>query len=557
MENRTILAFVLSFLVLIGWSVLFGPKQEHAPENVTNTNKQVEEGLPDVQHPSNISHNDLSQGSAGDGFGPEVEEREVRVDTPLYIACFTNVGPALKSFKLKQYRQGVDPDSPMVELFAHKKGRDDFLYVSFDNTAAATGGMEGGRLICDVDTTGVTLHKGDSPKVLVFRAVTKNGLMIRQTYRFYPDRYKIDLTIDVANSSDQPARGTFRADVKVFPPAKKKGYYSYVGLVGMLDDKLEKIKTGKKSDQKVFKGRIDWIAYEDAYFISAVIPEKKVPGIFKGAMLSTGLLEGSYIGQYTTIEPEDRLSSSYTLYLGPRDLEILKRLGKGLDRAVNFGWTDIIARPLLYTLRFFNRYVNNYGISIILLTVLVKIIFWPLTRKSYQSMKQMQKLQPMMARIREKYKDNREQLNREMMALYKTYKVNPLGGCLPMIIQIPVFFALFRILGSAIELRHAPFMFWINDLSAPDRLFNFAFKIPFMSPPYGIPVLTLLMGASMFIQQKMTPTPGDPTQAKLMMFLPVIFTFMFINFPSGLVLYWLVNNILSIGQQYQIQKRSA
>jgi len=224
---------------------------------------------------------------------------------------------------------------------------------------------------------------------------------------------------------------------------------------------------------------------------------------------------------------------------------------------VDFGWTDIIARPLLYTLRFFNRYVNNYGISIILLTVLVKIIFWPLTRKSYQSMKQMQKLQPMMARIREKYKDNREQLNREMMALYKTYKVNPLGGCLPMIIQIPVFFALFRILGSAIELRHAPFMFWINDLSAPDRLFNFAFKIPFMSPPYGIPVLTLLMGASMFIQQKMTPTPGDPTQAKLMMFLPIIFTFMFINFPSGLVLYWLVNNILSIGQQYQIQKRSA
>jgi YidC/Oxa1 family membrane protein insertase len=144
MENRTILAFVLSFLVLIGWSMLFGPKQKHAPEKVTNTNKQVVEGLPDVQHPSNISHNDLSQGSAEGGPGPEVEEREITVDTPLYTACFTNVGPALKSFKLKQYRQDVDPDSPMVELFAHKRGRDDSLAISFDNTAA-TGGMEGGK----------------------------------------------------------------------------------------------------------------------------------------------------------------------------------------------------------------------------------------------------------------------------------------------------------------------------------------------------------------------------------------------------------------------------
>ena len=162
-----------------------------------------------------------------------------------------------------------------------------------------------------------------------------------------------------------------------------------------------------------------------------------------------------------------------------------------------------------------------------------------------------------MAKIREKHKGNREQMNKELMGLYKTYKVNPMGGCLPMVIQIPVFFALFRILGNSIELRHAPFFLWINDLSAPDRLFRFPFDIPYMSPPYGIPVLTLLMGASMFIQQKMTPTPGDPTQAKIMLLLPIIFTVMFINFPSGLVLYWLVNNILSIGQQYRIIKRPA
>jgi YidC/Oxa1 family membrane protein insertase len=162
-----------------------------------------------------------------------------------------------------------------------------------------------------------------------------------------------------------------------------------------------------------------------------------------------------------------------------------------------------------------------------------------------------------MAKLREKYKGDKQKLNQEMMALYKTYKVNPMGGCLPMVVQIPVFFALYRVLGTCIELRHAPFVFWINDLSAPGRLFHFSFTIPFMTPPYGIPVLTLLMGASMFVQQKMTPSPGDPAQAKIMMFLPVIFTFMFINFPSGLVLYWLVNNLLSIGQQYRIYKKKA
>ena len=222
-----------------------------------------------------------------------------------------------------------------------------------------------------------------------------------------------------------------------------------------------------------------------------------------------------------------------------------------MEQAVNFGFFDILAKPLLWVLKFFNNYLHNYGWAIILLTILVKIVFWPLTHKSYKSMKDMQKLQPKMAKIREKHKDNREKMNQEMMALYKTYKVNPMGGCLPMVIQIPVFFALYSLLGYAIELRQAHFLLWINDLAAPDRL-PIGVPIPYVGD--GIPVLTLLMGASMFIQQKMTPTTGDPTQAKLMLFLPVVFTFMFINFASGLVLYWLVNNVLSIGQQYYINK---
>jgi YidC/Oxa1 family membrane protein insertase len=162
-----------------------------------------------------------------------------------------------------------------------------------------------------------------------------------------------------------------------------------------------------------------------------------------------------------------------------------------------------------------------------------------------------------MAEIREKHKDDKKKMNEELMGLYRIYKVNPMGGCLPMVLQIPVFFALYRMLYEAIELRHAPFVGWINDLSAPDRLFRFDFSIPFMEPPYGVPVLTIIMGATMLLQQKMSPPPGDPTQAKMMMLMPVVFTFIFINFSSGLVLYWLVNNILSIAQQYYIGRKNA
>jgi YidC/Oxa1 family membrane protein insertase len=216
---------------------------------------------------------------------------------------------------------------------------------------------------------------------------------------------------------------------------------------------------------------------------------------------------------------------------------------------------DLLAKPCLWLLNYIYSVIPNYGVAIIILTILTKILLWPLGTKSYKSMSQMKKMQPLIQEIREKYKDDRKKMNEAVMGLHKTYGINPLGGCLPMVVQIPFFFALYRMLDQAIELRHAPFFGWITDLSAPDRLFNFGFSIPFMDPPYGIPVLTLVMGATMLWQQKMTPATGDPTQAKMMMLMPVVFTFIFINFSSGLVLYWLVNNVLSIGQQIYTQKK--
>jgi YidC/Oxa1 family membrane protein insertase len=555
MEKRTILAFVLSFLVLIIWSYVFGPKQNQAPKPDAPPQKESVNAesdrpkAPAVAPPAIVEVPEKRE----ERPASSAAEKEIEIDTRFYRAVFSSEGPSILSFKLKDYQETTDPDSPLIDLVNLEEGMGGKLLVGFGETTAA----RNMKMIYEVDRDNMRLEPGSSAQDLVFRAVTPTGIAIRQTYRFYPDQYRIDLTVDLVNQSGAPVTGSVAADLRALAPKEKKSYYSYVGLVLLLEDKLKEVKIKEASEEKLLAGQIDWMAYEDDFFISAVIPDQPAKATFRGRLSASGVLQGTYLSPSTSIDASEKLTSRFTLYFGPRDLGILKQLGKKLERAINFGWTDIIAKPLLYLLRFFNRYIHNYGVSIILLTILVKILFWPLTHKSYKSMKEMQKLQPRMAKMREKYKNDKAQLNKEMMALYKTYKVNPMGGCLPMIIQIPVFFALFRILGTAIELRQAPFALWIDDLSAPDRLFQFPFEIPFMSPPYGIPVLTLLMGASMFIQQKMTPTPGDPTQAKIMLFLPIIFTFMFINFPSGLVLYWLVNNLLSIGQQYRIHKRPA
>jgi YidC/Oxa1 family membrane protein insertase len=247
----------------------------------------------------------------------------------------------------------------------------------------------------------------------------------------------------------------------------------------------------------------------------------------------------------------------FKAFIGPKDTETLAKANYELGKAVNFGMFDILAKPFLWIMNQIYKVIPNYGIAIIILTLITKIILFPLGNKSYKSMNDMKRMQPLMTEIREKYKDDKKKMNEETMALYRTYKINPMGGCLPMVVQLPVFFALYRMLYQAIELRHAPFFGWINDLSAPGPPFPVRVQRPFMEPPYGIPVLTIVMGATMFLQQKMSPPPGDPTQAKLMMFMPLIFTVIFINFQQGLVLYWLINNVFSIAQQYYIQKKYA
>jgi YidC/Oxa1 family membrane protein insertase len=252
--------------------------------------------------------------------------------------------------------------------------------------------------------------------------------------------------------------------------------------------------------------------------------------------------------QNTRIDPgqHERIATSY--YLGPKEQQYLTLVGNNLIGALHYGWLNIIARPLVQVLKFFYSYVGNYGAAIILLTFVIKIIFWPLSHKSYKSMEKMKKIQPMMKQLKEKYKDDRQKMNQELMQLYKTYKVNPAGGCLPMLLQIPVFIGLYEALMGAVELRHASFIthfpftdiVWLADLSAKD-------------PYYITPVI---MGLSMFLQQKLSPTAGDPTQAKIMLIMPIFLTFIFLNFPSGLVVYFFTNNMLSIFQQWRLMRKA-
>jgi YidC/Oxa1 family membrane protein insertase len=473
--------------------------------------------------------------------------KNVAVKTKYFEALISETGGTLKSIKLAGYKEQLDKkDLKEMILVDHPSNYP--LHLEWIKKTQPD--LAQARFIPDKETLILTPQQ---PKgTISLRWTSNQGLTIIKTYALSYDSYRIDLTVRIINSTKNPLDDNMALLLQNRFPQSSDNAASFQGSLSLINEQFKEEALTKVEKEQVMTGKVQWGALSDTYFMGALVPlEDQQTASLKLSKPAPELLKLALVSSPITLAPKGEKQIRYAIYFGPRDIQILKPLGLELEKAVNFGFFDIIANPLLWVLRFFNGFFNNYGWSIILLTVLIKILFWPLTDKSYKSMKDMQKLQPKIAKIREKYKDNKEKLNQETMALYKTYKVNPLGGCLPMVIQIPVFFALYSALGYAIELRHAPFFLWINDLSAPDRL-PIGVIIPYVGN--GIPVLTLLMGASMFIQQKMTPTTGDPTQAKMMLFLPVIFTFMFLNFASGLVLYWLVNNVLSIGQQYYINK---
>jgi len=543
---RAFLAVVLSLLILIGFQYLFPPAPPQQPPPAPPEQQQAD-APSGQQAPAPAPAAVASAAGAPLPVAVDPKAKDVTVDTPLYTAVIKEQGGGFKSFVLKNYRNKMEKDSgPMQLLVDHGPSSLPVLFA-IDNGAGTA------LPLFKADKTGVSLTKNEDTAKLTMTAVLAEGLTVVRTLTFRGDSYLIDAEYKVQNTTDKVVQvsPTLLLNNEPFAHASQGSEFLFQGPAAFVNGALVETKPKKLTEGPVvLQGKVSWTGFVDNYFMTSVIPAtgNAVTVTLQGSekQVRTMISEGIQgIGGHET------KSYAYTLYFGPKKLQILEAAGSDLAKSVDFGWFDVLGKPMLWLLNFFHQFSGNYGIAIILLTVLIKLAFWPITQKGMKSMKNMQKLQPKIAKLRERYKDDPSKMNQEMMALYKTYKVNPVGGCLPMLIQIPFFFALYQVLLAAIELRHAPFMLWINDLSAPDRLW-IGFDLPYL---HGIPIMTLLMGASMYFQQKMTPTTADPTQARIMQFLPLVFTVMFINFASGLVLYWFVNNLLSILQQYLINRQ--
>jgi YidC/Oxa1 family membrane protein insertase len=545
---RAFLAILISFVILLGYQYFFiGPAQEQVAPEQTSEQAQPEQQPPQAQitaPPPQVQTQPAVPQPA-----PAAVQRpaqEVKIDTELYTATISEKGGVITSFLLKDFREERDKDAAGVNLV--KTDQTQGYPLSF-----SWGSVVDRNTLYTFDSTEVQFDSTTNKATLTLRGTSPGGLEITRTFHFDRTNYLIDHQVTVVNNSGQVlqgAAGLHQINLPFGKITKASNWLfrgpSMFGEAGLQRFKLKEFEDGPQT----VKSAIDWVAYEGTYFMTGIIPTQNSQSITMNAVEE--LVTIDLQGALETLAPGATNTYDYKLFYGPKKLTMLNEVGFNLGKIVYFGWFDIIAKPMLYLLNWFYSVVHNYGVAIILVTIILKAIFWPITQKGLKSMKNMQKLQPKVVKLKEKYKDDPTRMNQEMMSLYKTYKVNPLGGCLPMVLQIPVFFALYKVLLQSIELRHAPFMLWINDLSAPDRLY-LGFDLPYLG---GLPVLTLLMGASMFLQQKMTPTTADPTQAKIMMFLPLIFTVMFVNFASGLVLYWFVNNLLSILQQYLINRKN-
>jgi YidC/Oxa1 family membrane protein insertase len=539
--TRTFLAVILSMLILVGWQYVFPPPQPVAPV------KGQQLVAASAAKPETAAQSAASP-SATPPVAVNAAAREISVDTPLYKAIFFEQGGGLKSFSLKKYRTERNKNSPPMELVTASNPAELPMTFSVDGGAAKD------LPLYKAESTTVNLTQGDSS--LLLRAELANGIHIERTLTFHADNYLIGSVVKVTNGGAAPAQLSPALSMTA-GPFKAGGATGSIfhGPAVYVNRQLHEISAKDLGKGPLaFQGAVSWAAHMDSYFMLALLPEKSSGN---GAV-SVMPVDEKHVRIVLTeskseLAPGTSAVFAHEGYFGPKKLAYLKQVGYDLSETINLGWFDVVAKPMLWLLNFFHDIFGNYGIAIILLTCAVKGAFWPITHKGMKSMRNMQKIQPKVAKLREKYKDDPAKMNQEMMALYKSYKVNPMGGCLPMLIQIPFFFALYRVLMAAIELRHAPFMLWINDLSAPDRLM-IGIDIPVL---HGIPVLTLLMGGTMFLQQKMSPTTADPQQAKMMQFMPVIFTVMFINFASGLVLYWFVSNLLTIMQQKLINRETA
>ncbi len=578
MEQRNlVIAIAISIAILVGFQYFSErlypppPPPSQAAKTAPTTTKAPVAGAPAAAPTASGAPKAASRAEL------LAETPRVAIDTPRLKGSINLVGGRIDDLTLRTYHETVDPKSPEIVLLA-PDGSEHPYFIQFGWLA------EDARVkVPGPDTrwsaSGGTLTP-DHPVDLTW----DNGAGLKFTRHIAIDpEYMFTITDRVTNSGSAPVKlSPYVVDVRKGEIEVSHTYLLHEGPIGVTDGKLHdgscvpllgcdpfNYDEMKKHDHERFASKGGWFGFTDKYWLTALVPPQDAQVTAElqyGKADNVDIYQADYIGAAQEVAPGATVSEESRAFAGAKEVALLDQYEThygvpNFDRAIDFGWFYWITKPIFLTLDFFYKLLGNFGLAILLLTVLIKLIFFPLANKSYRAMSKMKKLQPEMQKLREKYGDDKQKLNQETMALYKRVGANPMAGCLPIIIQIPVFFSLYKVLYVTIEMRHAPFYGWIHDLSAPDptTFVNLFGLLPFPAPDISflhIGAWPLIMGLTMYLQQKLNPQPPDPVQAKMFMILPVVFTFMLAQFAAGLVIYWSWNNLLSIAQQWVIMRRT-
>ena len=565
-QNRLLIAIALSVAILFGFQ-LFGPKTPVSPTADIKTTPTTQTAPP-VRDPA-------FPGTQPVAVTPPTEVANaprLPIEAPKLKGSINLAGGRLDDLVLRDYREEVAADSPLVRLLEPRTDPQPY-YVQF-------GWIGESIKVPDTDTLWTASDKELTPSHPVTLTWDNGEGQVFELVVSIDDNYMFGI--------DQRVRNDGAAPVKLYPWSRIRrdykpvtaGYYIlHEGLLGVLGGTLQEQTYDKaKSEGEKAKGgpslKLDttggWAGITDKYWLTALIPDQSQPlqAAFRHMTENTAdRYQVDFVpSAATTIAPGTSAASTTHLFAGAKVVQLLDRYEAqyklpNFDKAVDFGWFYFLTKPIFYALDWLYKVVGNFGVAILIFTVFVKALFFPLANKSYKSMSKIKLLGPKMQEIRERLKDEPQKMQAEIMGLYKSEKVNPASGCLPMVVQIPVFFSLYKVIFVTIEMRHAPFFGWIHDLSAvdPSNVFNLFGLIPFDPAPYSqflhLGLWPLIMGVTMYLQQKLNPPPPDPVQAKIFQFMPIIFTFMLASFPAGLVIYWSWNNTLTILQQWTIMRR--
>ncbi|SHL38251.1 protein translocase subunit yidC [Roseibium suaedae] len=571
-----ILAIVLSLAVLLGWQYFVANPQLERQQAELQAQQQAAQQTADASAPSPTGTPSAASGSTAAptaaaaavtltrdqaiAAGPRVQ-----IDTPRLVGSISLTGGRIDDLRLKDYRETVDKNSPLVELLS-PKGSPNPYYADYGWVA------DPGVKVALPDANTVWTVEGndkltpETPVVLSFD--NGEGQIFKRTISIDKD-YMFNIEQSVENSTSTAlSLYPYGLIARTGLPDHKSFYILHEGLLGVFGDEgLQEVKySDLEKEKQVRPARVDqgWLGITDKYWATTLIPAPGTsfqPG-FAYSDVSKNY-QADFLGAAVDVPANGSGKSNSYLFAGAKQKAVLDQYEESIgvqkfNLLIDWGWFYFLTKPMFWTIDHLYHLVGNFGIAILLVTVLVKAIFFPLANKSYVSMSKMKLVQPQMTEIRERYADDRAKQQQALMELYKKEKINPLAGCLPVLIQIPVFFSLYKVLFVTIEMRHAPFFGWIHDLSAPDptTIFNLFGLIPWDPPQMlMLGVWPLIMGVTMFVQMKMNPAPPDPTQQMIFTWMPVIFTFMLASFPAGLVIYWAWNNTLSVTQQYIIMRR--